>query len=413
LIGLDAADWKIVQRLRRSGVLPNFEDVVRRGVYGPLKTVTEQPHGGATMQWTSAATGKRAAEHGILQEYASKPDRNGYTGPMQTGLRKARAIWNVLGDRGVRVGVAGWPVTWPAEPVNGFMVSHYLRYRSVRFDREVTLKNALQLTYTGTTYANPNLDQTFPAEFYSAIGPFIREAESVGDAEIFRVMPSLKRASNRIFYDMKWAYVANQIIARVGAQLLDDASLKFVTLVTHGLDPAAHRASKVVTWEPFRQRRHPQIGALIDEYYLYIDGVVGDLLAKAGDDAIVILVSQHGTEGGRHAREALDGVLAMRGPGLKQGFKLQNASLLDLFPTLLYIYGLPIPKDVEGRILTEAFNEEFNRSREVTSIGTYEDSAAGTAIRMDFNRFNAEIRKRTERIGYRDWLPGASGAAGR
>lgn len=149
LLGIDAADWQIVERLRRTQSLPNFEAVMRSGAHGPLSTVTLEPRGGATMQWTSVATGKLADQHKIVHEYVSAADENGYVGPSQTGLRRAKAIWNVLGDRGIRVGVAGWPATWPAEPVNGYMVSHYLKHRSIKFDRAVTLKNSLQLTYTG------------------------------------------------------------------------------------------------------------------------------------------------------------------------------------------------------------------------------------------------------------------------
>ena len=406
LLGIDAADWQIVERLRRTQSLPNFEAVMRSGAHGPLSTVTLEPRGGATMQWTSVATGKLADQHKIVHEYVSAADENGYVGPSQTGLRRAKAIWNVLGDRGIRVGVAGWPATWPAEPVNGYMVSHYLKHRSIKFDRAVTLKNSLQLTYTGTTYANPELDQTYPPEFYQTIEPFIRGAETIADAEIYRVLPSLSKASKRVFYDMKWTYLANQIVARIAGALLDDSTLNFVAVVAHGIDPAYHRASKVVSWSPFRQQRHPQIGALIDEYYAYIDGVLGELLGPLGDDTIVILASEHGTEGGRHAQQALDGVLAIRGPGVKQGYEIQNASILDLFPTILYIYGLSIPRDIEGRVLKEVFSEEFQRQRTASYVDSYEDGTATYALRRDFARFDAEIRKRTERIGYLKWSPG-------
>ena len=406
LIGIDAADWQIVERLRRTQSLPNFEAVVRDGALGPLETVTLEPRGGATMQWTSVATGKRADQHAILHEYVSAPDENGYVGPSQTGLRRAKAIWNVLGDRGIRVGVAGWPATWPAERVNGYMVSHYLKHRSIKFDRAATLRNSLQLTYTGTIYANPDLDQTYPPEFYRVVEPFIHRVETIGDAEIYRVLPSLEKASKRVFYDMKWTYLANQIIARVAAELLDDTTLDFVAVVIHGIDPAFHRASKVVNWSPFRQQRHPKIGALIDEYYAYIDGVLGEMLGRLGDDTIVILASEHGTEGGRHAKQALDGVLAIRGPGVKRGYEIRNASILDLFPTILYIYGLPIPRDIEGRVLKDLFSEEFQHERTESYLDTYEDGEAVYRVRRDFERFDAEIRKRTDRIGYLKWSPG-------
>jgi hypothetical protein len=79
---------------------------------------------------------------------------------------------------------------------------------------------------------------------------------------------------------------------------------------------------------------------------------------------------------------------------------LENALVMDLFPTILYIYDLPIPRDVDGRILTELFTEEFQRTRSVRFIDTYEDPGKPLLPAEDFGPFDAEIAKRLRRIGY-------------
>ncbi len=403
LIGLDAADWQIVNRLLQKGSLPHLNEIVQGGTFGSLATVTWKPRGGASLQWTSVATGQQPEKHGILSGYALRPDDSaypGYRGPNQSGMRKVPALWNVLGEQGIRVGVAGWPATWPAEAVNGYLVSHYVKIRSMKFDYDATVKRKLQLTFTGTTYANPDLNQTHPPSFYDVLEPNIHEAESVDDAKIHSIFPTLKKTDRRIFFDIKWNYVANEIVVGTALSLLQDPSLNFVAFIQHGIDVAFHRAHHLLSWEPFALEPHAEWFGLMEEYYAYTDESLGHALAVIPQDTVVMVVSEHGTVGGRHSLQAIDGILAVRGPGIKQGFKLEGASVLDVFPTLLYIYGLPIPQDLDGKVLKDLFTEEFQRSRIVTYVESYQDSEPPVALRRDFTRFNDEIMKRLDRIGY-------------
>jgi arylsulfatase A-like enzyme len=49
---------------------------------------------------------------------------------------------------------------------------------------------------------------------------------------------------------------------------------------------------------------------------------------------------------------ALDGIIVASGPGLKRGARIDNAALIDLAPTVLYLAGVPIPSDMDGRVLS-------------------------------------------------------------
>jgi predicted AlkP superfamily phosphohydrolase/phosphomutase len=62
---------------------------------------------------------------------------------------------------------------------------------------------------------------------------------------------------------------------------------------------------------------------------------------------------------GHTGHHRLEGIGALSGPNVQAGAILQNASLIDLAPTILYALGLPIPPDMDGRVLTEAFTPEF------------------------------------------------------
>ena len=54
-----------------------------------------------------------------------------------------------------------------------------------------------------------------------------------------------------------------------------------------------------------------------------------------------------------------DGVLAIHGPGVRRGAKVDSLRLQDVTPTALYLLGLAISEDIEGRVATELFSDEF------------------------------------------------------
>ncbi|MFQ5768287.1 MAG: alkaline phosphatase family protein, partial [Acidobacteriota bacterium] len=120
VIGIDGLEWDILLPLLHEGDLPHLAHLMKHGVYGTLRTFepTLSP-----VIWTTIATGKPASQHGILDfGYRGKDGREHlYT----SRDRKIRAIWNILSERGLRVNVAGWWDTWPAEQVNGAMVSQF------------------------------------------------------------------------------------------------------------------------------------------------------------------------------------------------------------------------------------------------------------------------------------------------
>jgi predicted AlkP superfamily phosphohydrolase/phosphomutase len=94
----------------------------------------------------------------------------------------------------------------------------------------------------------------------------------------------------------------------------------------------------------------------------------GDFLAEAPD--IIIDQSPHthirGSIGNKNvfeepkrwrAENTTRGIFIASGPDFKQGVEVENVAILDLAPTILHLMGLPVPADVDGRVLSEAFKK--------------------------------------------------------
>ncbi len=93
----------------------------------------------------------------------------------------------------------------------------------------------------------------------------------------------------------------------------------------------------------------------------------------------------------------MDGVFMARGPGIKSGFKVEKASILDVTPTLLYIFGVPERGETDGRVLEEIFREDakFAEKRAFKAPSTEKDEFSG----LDEEE-KALIEARLKKLGY-------------
>jgi predicted AlkP superfamily phosphohydrolase/phosphomutase len=60
---------------------------------------------------------------------------------------------------------------------------------------------------------------------------------------------------------------------------------------------------------------------------------------------------------GLSGHHRLDGVLILAGAGVKPDTRLENASIMDLTPTILHAMGVAVPEELDGRVLREAFDD--------------------------------------------------------
>ncbi|MDO8489630.1 MAG: alkaline phosphatase family protein, partial [Candidatus Omnitrophota bacterium] len=138
-IGLDGASWNVLDALLKEDKLPNIKYLASHGCRASVNTLEPMV---SPLIWTSIATGKMPDKHGIMGFTAKQP-KSGIEIPVTSNLRKAQAIWNILSYYKKSVGVFGYLVTWPAERVNGCLVS----------DR------AFEANYLSKGYAYPELNK--------------------------------------------------------------------------------------------------------------------------------------------------------------------------------------------------------------------------------------------------------------
>jgi len=117
LLGVDGADWTVIERLIDDGRLPHFAEMRRDGASGVLRS--HEPIFSPVV-WASISTGVTPEVHGVT---SFTVDVDGRPVPVTSNLVRAPRVWDILGDAGHTVGVIGWWSTWPATDVNGFLLS--------------------------------------------------------------------------------------------------------------------------------------------------------------------------------------------------------------------------------------------------------------------------------------------------
>jgi predicted AlkP superfamily phosphohydrolase/phosphomutase/tetratricopeptide (TPR) repeat protein len=353
LIGWDAADWEAINPLLEEGLMPTLDGLINRGVMGNLATLQPML---SPMLWNSVATGKLADKHGI-HGFIEPDPINGGARPYTSTSRKCKALWNILTQSGLRSNVVGWWASHPAEPINGSVVTN--AFGGVKFDPERGW-----LMPPGTVHPpekGPLLARfkVFPSELTEAhILPFIPNAAKIDQqsdrrlgsfAKVLSDAASIHAAATALMETEAWDFTA------VYYDAVDHFSHAFMAYHPPRLEwiPAEH----------FELYKDVVRGA-----YRFHDMMLERLLHLAGPETTVILCSDHGFESGSQRPRGIPrepagpaiwhrqyGIFVMAGPGIKRDERIYGASLIDIAPTVLTLFDLPIGEDMDGRPLLEAF----------------------------------------------------------
>ncbi|PYQ96733.1 MAG: hypothetical protein DMF96_17355 [Acidobacteria bacterium] len=121
-LGLDAADWGLLDGYIARGVMPNLGRLVAEGTSGQVTTLSPAL---SPLVWTTMMTGTSPLEHGILDFLQFDPV-TGQREPITSSERRVPAVWNMATAGGRRPAVFGLWATFPAEAVEGLIVSDRL-----------------------------------------------------------------------------------------------------------------------------------------------------------------------------------------------------------------------------------------------------------------------------------------------
>ncbi len=350
LIGWDAADWKSITPLMEAGKMPHLSHLVCTGCTAGITTL--QPSL-SPMLWTSIATGKRPFHHGV--HGFTEPRADGRGVQRVTNLsRKCKALWNILGQSGMRSIVVGWWPSYPAEPISGAMVSDQFSRVSSEF------KLVPWMVYPpefGEPLAGLRLNpEDIPAEVLELFVPHAREIDQERDRRLYAAARIIAECAN---------------IQTAATWLMEREPWNLCAVYFDAIDHFGHGFMK------FKPPRQTQVREedfdlyrnVLDAGYQLHDKMLGTLLDQAGEDATAILLSDHGFHPD-HLRAAFipqfhagpasehrnNGMFVISGPGIRRGFELPGVTLLDIAPTVLTLLDLPAGADMEGRILSDAFD---------------------------------------------------------
>lgn len=390
-VGVDGLTHRLVEELETRGHAPGLATLREVSAHAPLSVLPDRV---PSVVWTSIATGQDPLGHGIRAMQAERMPgvrtpfqlrpESGWARalasmgsafriteprPVSTALRQVKAIWDVLSDQGRSVGVVGWWATWPAEPVNGFIVTDRLFFKLRKggpFEREtdsVELYDRLAASFARDR-----------REAVDALGPLLEEALDLGGQELAM---GLQRDSYHL---------------GIGDRLRHENRPDLHMVYFSGLDLVA-----MMLFEPPRTELASMVraAALVRSYALWIDAALASLLEGLSEDEILVVVADPGRFD--HAAESR-GVFYVAGEPFRRGVNLDTVSEYDVAPTLLHVLGFPRSKEMRGRVWEEALCPEWASAHPVESIETFGSKRVDRAALR--SRFDEEMLNQLKALGY-------------
>jgi predicted AlkP superfamily phosphohydrolase/phosphomutase len=455
-VGLDGADWPIIDRLREQDRLPTFDRLIQGGTRAGLETVEPVL---SPQVWTSIATGVRPATHGVKDFFVTSRDV------------RVKRLWEVVDENGMTSGVMSYLVTWPPEKTKGFLVPGWLAQDTRTFPADLDFLKSLEQREktragyspgealgmafaafrSGTTLGTVNQAAAhYLRRFLGRGSPFYeafsgRALKLSLTTDVFCHLLRRQGPELGIFYYSSIDAIEHQFfqyyaptafpsvtaedVAHYGdlipriyeaadaalARILD-ASEPGATLVIasdHGQEPATAlggawyvirtsellevlglsdsvRATNVgrgvfMRPNPGREAAFEDAVARLETGIVTTEGEpLFDVSRPAPDEALLEvhpdfsfdrhtevraadralevqrLIDDAPQVSGAHTDVAL---FLMAGEGVAKGKTLPGGSVLDIAPTILHLLGLPIARDLEGRVLVEAFDEPSRGAR--------------------------------------------------
>ncbi len=526
IIGWDGAPSKLIKTFVDRGGLPNLEEIIRNGYFGPLETV---PYVMSSCAWSTMVTGKNAGKHSIFDFYSNKFEDNSYfRKPINANAREEIELWNILSEHGVRIGIVNVPFTYPAVKVNGFMVAGMLS-PSID-DRNFVYPNDLLNDYEEAKNYIIDLEggkDTPKDQFIENINAMLEARtnlilyllEKNKDLDVlFAVFTAPDRVSHYFwhFCDKTHPYRKNEseedlqkyedtilkiyekldeklgdIIKKFEHEISKDfsivvvsdhgiSSLKKILHLNKYLEKKGHlKFKQKEEWKEFQKNvlnkkvsyifgkvdwsktkayaigkrgaiyinlrgREPKGIVNEGEHENLIEKLKKDLKGIKDSETSEVIVEKVRSRDelffGRNIQKAPDmliflkngyfpfgyafeldkpnwisvndrpdlpfvtgiesgdGILCVKGKNIKTDVTSENSRIRDFTPTLLYLLGLPIPRDMDGRVVKEIFRESYLQENPVI----YEPSREQPRGRkQEFSKGNMrKIKERLEKLGY-------------
>lgn len=252
IVGIDGATFDLILPWIEAGYLPNLAKLISGGVHADLNSTLPPVTSPA---WPTFMTGCNPGKHGVF-DFIQKTGAN-YNLVNATKIKQP-TLWYRLSAAGYRIGVLNVPVTYPPQPINGFMVSGILSPK----DGQIS----------------------YPADLIS------RYKAKLGDYRIapnVQYKPGIEAEFISDLYDLIRAH-GDWALHLMAAEQWDVLMMHFIAL-----DIMMHALWRFMDHTHPRYEQSPFENAIRDGYVM-VDEYIGRMQARLPQDATVIVMSDHG-----------------------------------------------------------------------------------------------------------------------
>ncbi|QDU40508.1 Type I phosphodiesterase / nucleotide pyrophosphatase [Maioricimonas rarisocia] len=280
VFGLDGATFDLILPWIEEGDLPNFAKLIADGTWCPLESVASMRSPAA---WTTFMTGKNPGKHGLYEFYEPIPGTYDVRF-VNGGMRRTESLWSLLTRQERKVGAVNVPMTYPAEEVNGVMLSG--------------------LDAPGPHSRGFSHPPELIAEIEQKFGPYILEPGVTGCLVAGRPDQAVTRLHEEL--------VQKEEVTRY---LMQRGDWDVFTVVFRSLDAVQHCFWKYM--DPEHPLHDPEeakkYGSVIRDAYRQLDKSLGAIRAELDDETTLMVMSDHGFGRKHPANTQLNRWLASRG----------------------------------------------------------------------------------------------------
>jgi predicted AlkP superfamily phosphohydrolase/phosphomutase len=439
MIGIDGANWELMQHLLQNGEMPALASLRGRGSWGVLRSMVVPE---SAMSWTAMRTGVGPGKNAVYTFFSGDSPR--------------RSFWHLLGDRGLESVIVAVPKASPAQPLSGLLVAGWTLQPRDHFSQPPELKPHLRRAgydpslvflrnvayYTQRMrrrtevalelLANVDWDLAFVVYEYSdtvchRFGLRSEEWDTVYravDSEIATLLEATdEQTSILIVSDHGWKQYPKSVsldawLTRNGfpewkTNLPSSGNTVGISAIDtpNGAAPPGGRdvgkASLDRVVQGLRDLTDPQTGAKVVQRvqasHLAFEGpytsrAPGRLIVEMRDDYRAVRGRKRKNVFGTKPRQhhSHDGIYLVAGPGIQPGPGAPR-SIFDVAPTVLRFYGIAPPADAEGRTL-----HDFGNALPLATPGPsyFEGTRAPPAPRQP--AVSPEVEEGLRALGYID-----------
>ncbi|MGV6849684.1 MAG: alkaline phosphatase family protein [Marinibacterium sp.] len=271
LIGLDGATYDILDPLVAEGVMPNLGKIMEDGARGILRSTM---HPLTPPAWATLTTGRSPGFHGVFDFIRVDRSSGAPTYTLTTSADvKVPTVWQMVSNAGMRATTLNYPTMFPAKPIDGVVIPGYVPWSYLG-----------RAIYPRDVYKMLKAEGVFKAREMSTDWQHERKAvQGLAENDL------QDWVQFHITRERRWFEILMKLMEKEPSELtsvLFDGVDRIQHLCYHLIDPA--------TRGDYTSPASVKARDLALQYYRDVDTYIGEMIAKAGPDARVLIVSDHG-----------------------------------------------------------------------------------------------------------------------